>query len=175
MSTYPPAPFPRKGVTPVQPRKAQLPVYWLMVSLALSLPAHADRLPLPADAPPSFTAECGGCHLPFPPALMTAPDWNRVMAQLERHYGDNASLDAKTRREIEGFLQRHAATRSRMKGAGDPPRLTRTEWFLREHRKVPEAAWRDGQVNSAANCAACHTRAEEGSFRGREIRMPRLK
>jgi hypothetical protein len=56
-----------------------------------------------------------------------------------------------------------------MAGAGDPPRLTGRAWFRREHRKVPEAAWRDARVKSAANCAACHTRAEEGSFREREI------
>ena len=140
--------------------------------LALSLPARADSLPLPADAPPSFKAECGGCHLPFPPALLTAPDWKRVMARLDTHYGDNAGLDETTRREIEGFLVRHAATRSRLSGAGDPPRLTRTEWFLREHRKVPDGIWRDARVKSASNCAACHTRAEAGSFREREIVLP---
>lgn len=143
--------------------------------LALPAAARADRLPLPADAPASFQAECGGCHLPYPPALLTAPDWQRVMATLDRHYGDNAGLEEKTRREIEAFLVRHAATRGRMSGAGDPPRLTRTEWFQREHRKVPATAWRDAQVKSAANCAACHTRAEQGSYRGREIVLPRSR
>ena len=147
----------------------------LLLLAALALPAWADRLPIPADAPPAFQSECGGCHLPFPPALLTAPDWKRVMGKLDKHYGDNASLDEKTRRELEDFLVRNASTRSRMAGEGDPPRLTASAWFRREHRKVPEAAWRDGQVNSAANCAACHTRAEEGSFRDLEIRMPRLK
>lgn len=175
MSTYPPAPFPRKGVTPVQPRKARLPVYWLLVSLAVPLPARADRLPLPADAPASFQAECGGCHLPFPPALLTAPDWKRVIGRLDRHYGDDASLDEKTRRELEDFLLRNASTQSRMAGEGDPPRLTASPWFKREHRKVAASAWRDGRVKSASNCGACHTRAEEGSYREREIVLPRLK
>jgi mono/diheme cytochrome c family protein len=141
-------------------------------ALALLPAAQADSLPVPADAPPSFQAECGGCHLPFPPALLTAPDWKRVMATLDKHYGDNASLDEKTRRELEAFLLRNAATRSRMVGEGDPPRLTRTEWFQREHRKVPATAWRDARVNSPANCAACHTRAEQGSYREGEIVVP---
>lgn len=143
--------------------------------LALSIPAHADRLPVPADAPPSFTAECGSCHLPFPPALLTAPDWKRVMSKLDRHYGDNAALDERTRREIEDFLVRHAATGSRMAGAGDLPRLTQTAWFRREHRKVPDPLWRDTRVKSAANCAVCHGRAEQGSFRGRELALPELR
>ncbi len=148
----------------------------VLLSAALLLPAaaSADRLPVPADAPPSFKAECGNCHLPFPPALLSAPDWKRVMANLDKHYGDNAGLDEKTRREIEDFLLRHAGG-SRMAGAGDPPRLTRTDWFRREHRKVPESIWRDARVKSASNCAACHGRAEEGSYRGRELALPELR
>lgn len=148
----------------------------VLLAGALLLPAaaSADRLPVPADAPPSFRAECGGCHLPFAPALLTAPDWRRVMTQLERHYGDNAALDEKTRREIEDFLLRHAGG-GRMAGAGDPPRLTRTEWFVRKHRKVPESIWRDARVKSASNCAACHSRAEEGGYRGRELALPELR
>ncbi|MBK6630999.1 MAG: diheme cytochrome c [Betaproteobacteria bacterium] len=140
----------------------------------LALPAHADRLPVPAGAPPAFAAECGSCHLPFPPALLTAPDWKRVMASLDKHYGDNASLDEKTRRELEDFLVRHAATDRRKAGAGDPPRLTESAWFRREHREVPQAVWRDARVKSAANCAACHPRAEAGSYSEREIVVPGL-
>jgi hypothetical protein len=147
----------------------------LAAALILSMAARADRLPIPADAPASFRAECGGCHLPYPPALLTAPDWQRVMARLDRHYGDNASLDEKTRRELEAFLVRNAAGRSRMAGAGDPPRLTASAWFRREHRKVPESLWRDARVRSAANCGACHSRAEAGSYRGREIALPELR
>jgi nitrate/TMAO reductase-like tetraheme cytochrome c subunit len=147
----------------------------LAAALILSMAARADRLPIPADAPASFRAECGGCHLPYPPALLTAPDWQRVMARLDRHYGDNASLDEKTRRELEAFLVRNAASRSRMAGAGDPPRLTASAWFRREHRKVPESLWRDARVRSAANCGACHSRAEAGSYRGREIALPELR
>jgi cytochrome c553 len=147
----------------------------LAAALILSMAARADRLPIPADAPASFRAECGGCHLPYPPALLTAPDWQRVMARLDRHYGDNASLDEKTRRELEDFLVRNAADRSRMAGAGDPPRLTASAWFRREHRKVPESLWRDARVRSAANCGACHSRAEAGSYRGREIALPELR
>lgn len=142
------------------------------LGLALALPAHADRLPLPADAPPSFKAECGSCHLPFSPALLTAADWKRVMNTLERHYGDNATLDETTRREIQAFLLRNAASRSAMAASSDPPRLTSSDWFRREHRKVSEPVWRDPRVKTPANCTACHTRAEAGSFRESEIVLP---
>ena len=147
----------------------------LAAALILSTAARADRLPVPADAPASFQTECGGCHMAFPPALLTAPDWKRVMARLDKHYGDNASLDEKTRRELEDFLVRNASSRSRMAGEGDPPRLTASAWFRREHRKVPESIWRDARVKSVSNCTACHSRAEQGSYRGREIALPELR
>ncbi len=40
------------------------------VLLAASAAAHADKLALPADAPPAFQAECASCHLAFPPQLL---------------------------------------------------------------------------------------------------------
>jgi nitrate/TMAO reductase-like tetraheme cytochrome c subunit len=138
----------------------------------ISLPALADRMPIPADAPPAFKAECGSCHLAFPPALLAANDWRHVMGNLDKHYGDNATLDEKTRRPIEDFLIRNAGSGRRTMGAGVPPRLTFTDWFRHKHDEVTAAVWKDKRVGSAANCTACHTRAETGSFSEREIRMP---
>lgn len=137
--------------------------------------SYADRLPIPGDAPPAFKAECSSCHLAFPPALLTAGDWQRVMASLDKHYGDNATLDEATRRTIETFLVRNGGTGRRTEGAspgGVLPRLTFTGWFQRKHDEVSPATWKDTRVGSAANCAACHPRAEAGSFSEREIRMP---
>lgn len=151
-------------------------IFPLLACAAMAMPvsAHADRLPVPTGAPPSFQAECGGCHMPFPPALLTAPDWKRVMSRLDKHYGDNATLDEKTRHELESFHVRNAATDSRMGGGGDPPRLTASAWFKREHRKVSDTLWRDPRVKSAANCAGCHPRAEAGNYSESDISLPEL-
>lgn len=145
--------------------------------LPLSFAAHADKLRLPADAPPAFQAECASCHLAFPPQLLAADDWRRVMASLDKHYGDNASLDEQTRRAIEDFLARNAGSVRKL-GAGaaahkgELPRLTATAWFRHKHREVSRADWTDPKVRSPANCVACHTRAAGGSYREREIVMP---
>ena len=146
--------------------------YLLLLAAVIPVAAQADKLRMPADAPPSFQAECASCHVAFPPALLVADDWKRVMASLDKHYGDNASLDDKVRRELEDFLVRNAGAGKRVVGAGDPPRMTATGWFKREHRKVAEAVWKDKRVGSAANCAACHPRAEAGSYSEREIVIP---
>lgn len=150
---------------------------FLTMLALLPLAAHADKLSLPADAPPAFQAECASCHLAFPPQLLVADGWRRVMRALDKHYGDNASLDEKTRLALEEFLVRHAGSAGKVGPGGtakpgEPPRLTATPWFDRKHREVPRADWAAAKVKSPANCAACHTRAAAGSYREREIVMP---
>jgi nitrate/TMAO reductase-like tetraheme cytochrome c subunit len=148
----------------------------LLLILLFPFAAQADKLRLPVDAPPAFQAECASCHVAFPPQLMVADDWKRVMRSLDKHYGDNASLDEKTRQILEDFHVRNAGGRKvgagRTAQAGELPRLTQTDWFVREHREVPRADWTHAKVKTPANCAACHTKAAEGSYREREIIMP---
>jgi hypothetical protein len=146
---------------------------WVSLMLLAPLAARADQLPIPADAPAAFKAECGSCHLAFPPALLGSGDWQRVMARLDQHYGDNASLDEPVRRQLEAFLMRHAGSARKLGNApGDPPRLTATGRFQRKHDEVASAVWKDPRVGSAANCAACHPRAEQGSYSERELTVP---
>ncbi len=148
-----------------------------IVLVSLSATALADKLRLPVDAPPAFQAECASCHVAFPPQLLTGEDWRRVMASLDKHYGDNASLDEPTRRTIQDFLVRNAGSPSKVGAGGtarpgEPPRLTETSWFQRKHREVSRSDWSHPKVKTPANCAACHTQAAQGSYREREIVMP---
>lgn len=128
----------------------------------------APRVPLP----PAYVQECGACHVPYAPGLLPAASWQRLMAGLGRHYGSDASLDAATARSLADWLQAHAGSGRR---AAEPPmddRITQADWFRREHREV-QSRFGSPAIKSAADCAACHTRAAEGSFREREIRIPR--
>ncbi len=152
-------------------------LYFPLLSMFLLCAAQADDLRLPAGAPPAFRNECGACHLAFPPQLLAADDWRRVMAGLDRHYGDNASLDASSRRAIEAYLVDNAGKPRRLgpdaaAAPGEAPRLTATAWFKRKHHEVSPAVWRHAEVRGPANCAACHKQAAVGSYREREIVMP---
>jgi hypothetical protein len=143
----------------------------LAVVLALAvLPAAADSRHPPV-ANETWKAECGACHAAFPPRTLDAAAWRRVMASLERHYGADARLDAASAREIAAFLEAYAG-RHADEGPG-LPRITRTRWFMREHRTVDAAAWRRPAIGSPVNCPACHTDAERGEYRERAIRIPR--
>ena len=111
---------------------------------------------------PAWQAECASCHIAYPPQLLPASSWRRLMSQLDRHFGTDASLDPVTVAEITQFLQSNAAFGKRSRGA-DGLRITETPWFVREHDEV-------GQKKLSA-CESCHTTAAQGDFRERNLRI----
>lgn len=141
-----------------------------LAALAFASAVHAGERRYSATNP-AWKAECASCHVAYPPQLMSAEAWRRTMAGLERHFGTDASVDAAAKAEIERFLIANASQR-RGAAPGEPPRITDTPWFVREHRKVPATAWRDAALKSRSNCAACHTRADQGDFSERSLRLP---
>ncbi len=122
---------------------------------------------------PSYQDECGTCHAPYPPGLLPASSWQRLMANLPRHYGTDASLDAATAKQLSSWLAAHAGTSRRAREAPPEDRITRSAWFTREHDEVRAATWRSAAVKSPANCGACHTQANQGDFDEHRIRIPR--
>jgi phage-related protein len=147
----------------------------LVVLVSWIFPASADRMPLPADTPPSYRAECASCHLAYPPALLGAGDWRRIMADLNEHFGSDAAVDRQKAQEIRAFLERHAGSTAKLGSAGDPPRISRTAAFIREHRKIPVHLWQDPRVKSPANCEACHAGAADGRYSEHDMLIPELK
>jgi mono/diheme cytochrome c family protein len=153
-------------------------VFTALASLHVAAPVRADgdRAALRVPMLPKYQQECAACHLAYPPGLLPAASWQRLMRNLPQHFGTDASLDAATVKEIGQWLQAHAADPRRSKaGAAAPPedRITRSAWFLREHREITPATWARPAIKSAAHCAACHTRADQGDFDERHIRIPR--
>jgi hypothetical protein len=127
----------------------------------------------PQQVLPPYQQECAACHLAYPPGMLPARSWNRIMTGLERHYGTDASLDAATVLQIGQWLESQAGSYKRAPTTPPPEdRITRSPWFERKHRELDAAVWRHASVKSAANCAACHSRAEQGRYGERELRIP---
>lgn len=144
-----------------------------IVGACLSLSnAHADGSRMPTKVLPSYTTECAACHTAYPPGMLPAASWQRIMKGLDRHYGTDASLDAKTVAEIGQWLQTHAGTYKRVAEAPPQDRLTQSAWFARKHHKIEAAVWQLPSVKSAANCAACHTGTEQGRFDDDHLQRP---
>ena len=146
-----------------------------LLTMLLALPAHADRLPLPADTPPAYRAECGSCHLAYPPVLLGANDWRQLMEKLDSHFGSDAAVNPEIGEKLTAFLVANAGKANRTGAAGNPPRISQTTHFLKEHRKIPARFWTDTRVRSAANCEACHTNAASGRFSEHDIAIAELR
>lgn len=130
---------------------------------------------------PKWKTECSACHVAYPPALLPERSWRKLMGGLDKHFGENASLDAAATKEITDFLVKNSADHAsrsakvlRGLGPNDTPlRITETAWFLRKHDEVRADVWKRPKVGSPANCAACHTGADKGDFDEDRVRIPR--
>ncbi len=149
----------------------------VVAALAAASVARADGGNLlPRSMPKAYVPECASCHTAYPPALLPAASWQRLMGGLKQHYGSDASLDPATVAQLSQWLQANAGTYKRVReGVSEAPpqdRITRSAWFKRKHRRIEPAVWALPSVKSAANCAACHGGADQGRYDDDELRYP---
>ena len=130
-----------------------------------------------------YVKECGGCHFAYQPGLLPERSWRKVMTQLKDHFGDNAELPAPTYDQVLAYLLANSAEHGNYRrsekilhsiAAKDvPDRITDTPYIRHQHNELPVKLVKgNDKVGSLSNCAACHTKADQGSFREGEIRIP---
>lgn len=132
---------------------------------------------------PLYKTECGGCHFAYPPGLLPERSWRKIMTRLDRHFGDNAELEPAVQQQLTSYLSQYSADRAAYRrsrrimrsisGNDAPLRITGLPYFIHEHDEIPPRLIKGNNgVGSLSNCNACHRRAEQGSFREQEIRIP---
>jgi hypothetical protein len=146
-----------------------------LVSIVLvlaTLPVLAEDRSSQALPLPTYVQECGSCHLAYAPGLLPAGSWQHLMANLPRHFGSDASLDPAAQASLTAWLSAHAASGKRARSMPPEDRISRAEWFVREHREVSAAVWKRKAIGSASNCAACHAGAAQGDFDEDAVSIP---
>jgi len=132
---------------------------------------------------PVYKEECGSCHMAYPPGLLPARSWTRMMSELGDHFGDDAELDPDTHSAISRFLVENSADRSGLRrsqkfsrsiGRNEAPvRISETPYFRHEHDEIPaRMVTGNPEVKSLSQCDACHTGAARGAFNEHDIRIP---
>lgn len=133
---------------------------------------------------PLYVKECGSCHTAYAPGLLPARSWQKMMNELDNHFGEDASLDEPERLAILRMLIDYAADNpnanmlmrriaASIPRGEQPQRITATRLFTYQHDEVPAHIWKRPKIGSKANCGACHTRANEGRYPEREVRIPK--
>lgn len=140
------------------------------------------NFPMPRDK--VYVEECGGCHTAYAPGLLPARSWQKMMNELEDHFGEDASLEEPQQLAVLRWLTDYAADASNatplmrriaasITRDAAPQRITETALFKYMHDEVPAYIWKRAKIGSPANCGACHTRANEGRYSEREVRIPK--
>ncbi len=121
-----------------------------------------------------YMDECGACHLAYPPDLLPVASWQKVMAGLEDHFGDNAELDEETAMHIGAYLEDNGLSRGRsskmsrlLRGLPDDPplRITELPAFENMHYMIPGELEVDVlEEGFLSPCADCHKEALLGVY-----------
>ncbi len=156
----------------------------VLVVPTVSALARMPALGVPALAPHAvYQSECGDCHWAFHPSLQPAAAWHGMMAGLEDHFGEDASLDAATVDEIDRYLGFNAGEAWDTKASNGfkawdrtkPGSVTGTAFWRDVHGDLENAVFTSPKVGSKAACPACHKDAEEGLFTRQAIKLPEEK
>lgn len=134
---------------------------------------------------PAFVAECASCHTLYPPYLLPRESWAKLMNTLDSHFGDDASLDNKTRLSIKKFLLKNAAESSTKEGAfyilqslkqtDNVIAITQTPYWKARHKKIDKNIFSSNKIKSKTNCKACHTNIEKGLIEDMNIKIPKAR
>lgn len=132
-----------------------------------------------------YTEECGSCHLAYQPGLLPTRSWEKLLTEtaLADHFGDDASLDAETLKEVRDYALANAADKSYHKRsrkialateAGDAPlRISDVRYIKRKHHELPEKMIKGNKdVKSLSHCNKCHTKAEGGNYDNDTVSIP---
>ncbi len=132
--------------------------------LALPFASIADDDNVPPIKNDLVKEECGACHLAFQPAFLPKASWEKMMSELDNHFGEDASLDEESVAQIRDYLVANAS-RKKFKGDPAPQRITELRWFKHEHNESEvRYMQKKYKVKSLVECAACHKDADKGIY-----------
>jgi len=132
--------------------------------------------PLPEMA--LYREECGACHLAYPAKLLPADSWDKLMGQLDNHFGENAETDDQTTASIRRYLMSHAGDYGNgflrgIAASTAPLRITELPRFIRKHDEIPDRMVKDNpKVGSFTDCSVCHDNAINGEFDEDTVDIP---
>jgi hypothetical protein len=122
----------------------------------------------------TYKNTCGECHLAYPPKLLPASSWEKIVNRLDNHFGEQLSMDGRTKETLRRYLVDNGADRSSCKKSirimkslqgKSPIRITEVPYIIEEHREIPLKKLQQKGIGSLSNCLACHKTADQGLFR----------
>jgi cytochrome c551/c552 len=133
---------------------------------------------------PTYREECGACHFAYQPELLPSGSWEKILAGLADHNGEEIEIDQESKKIISEYLKANSAEYSSAKRAvkimkslrgQTPMRITDVPYIRHKHEDddIPADAFTRKSVGSMSNCVACHTTAENGIYDDDHVVIPK--
>ncbi|XOB62185.1 diheme cytochrome c [Campylobacterota bacterium DY0563] len=130
-----------------------------------------------------YINECAACHFGYQPGLLPSNSWKKMMSGLENHFGVDATLLEEDFKAISKYLDENSAEKAlgykrskkiarSMRNDGNIIAISKTPYFIKEHREIPSRFISQKEVKGLFNCTACHTTAQKGIYSERDILIP---
>ena len=130
-----------------------------------------------------YKKECGSCHMAYPADLLPARSWQKIMATLDKHFGDNAEFSANEHQPVLAYLNANSMENSKSRRAKKmlnsipatsiPLRIIEVPYIVHEHEKLPAKVLENNpKLSSLSQCDKCHQKAQKGSFDEDDIVIP---
>lgn len=145
---------------------------------------HSSERYLNPASNPTYKEQCGACHFAYQPELLPSGSWEKILARLDDHFGEEVDLDLDSKKIIAEYLKANSAEYSSAKRAvkimrslrgQTPMRITDVPYIREKHQDddIPADAFARKSVGSMSNCIACHTTAENGIYDDDHVVIPR--
>lgn len=140
--------------------------------------AAPPKAAMTAALPEAWRSECASCHLAYPPELLPARSWLRMLSEQDRHFGEDLGLADDTLEALRGAAagaeagSRWAglALRASVPAGQAPQRITETAFWQERHHRVEPERFKSEAVTGRHDCEACHRDAQSAIFSPREFR-----
>ncbi|NOX41650.1 MAG: cytochrome B, partial [Alphaproteobacteria bacterium] len=91
---------------------------WLGVGLLGLSMSSKPGIGMPINiAGSQYGSECADCHIAYHPSLMQGENWALLMANLDNHFGEDASLGSRTKRQLTDWLIANSSAAADTKAA----------------------------------------------------------
>jgi hypothetical protein len=123
-----------------------------------------------------YINECASCHFAYQPGLLPANAWTKIMKNLDKHFGTDASLAPEdlSDNSAEKNMQYKRSSRivSSIPAGQIPDSISTTPYMIQKHRELRKNMITQPEVKGLFNCVACHTTADKGIYGERDIKIP---
>lgn len=121
---------------------------------------------------------CGSCHFAFQPGLLPGVSWEKVMSDLDNHFGQTVKMTDVEIRTIRRYLLDNSAGHvndeisnqilQSLKYNPVPVRITKIPFFVYKH----DLLQKKDNIQNIGQCDSCHQDAQQGYYNKHKIHIP---